>query len=349
MLKEEKIKMFNDVFAPKNGEKVLFLIDTPHDEIKDNEIWSDRRVMAKEWFDTFEEMAQESGFSVSWMEYKATGLNNTPVPEEVKNAIKNSNLVLAMTEFSGTSTILPICRNKEGTTRGASMPGVERRMEKSAFLANYKDVKRYSQSIEKLLNKSIGAEIQFSTGDTLYIDLRNRKGHADTGDCTTYGQGINFPSGESYKVPYEGAPDEVGEFGESKTEGVWPIHEGSEIIRCNVKNNKVSDIISNGPKATELRKFFEENDSRRNLAELGIGCNPNAVVTGNVLEDEKVGGLHIAYGLSAHLGGKVKSDIHQDICYPKGSTVEAKTLTLIHEDGTKTELIQNAELRYDIL
>ncbi len=33
----------------------------------------------------------------------------------------------------------------------------------------------------------------------------------------------------------------------------------------------------------------------------------------------------------------------------QGSPVEAKTLTLIHEDGTKTELIQNAELRYDIL
>ena len=30
------MKMFNDVFAPKSGEKVLFLIDTPHDNIKDN-------------------------------------------------------------------------------------------------------------------------------------------------------------------------------------------------------------------------------------------------------------------------------------------------------------------------
>jgi len=51
-----------------------------------------------------------------------------------------------------------------------------------------------------------------------------------------------------------------------------------------------------------MRIFFAENDTRRNIAELGIGCNPKAVITGNILEDEKVG-LHIAYGMSSHLGG----------------------------------------------
>ena len=85
------------------------------------------------------------------------------------------------------------------------------------------------------------------------------------------------------------------------------------------------------------------------IAELGLGCNPKAIVTGNVLEDEKVAGLHIAFGMSTHLGGKVKSDVHQDICYPKGSPIEATTLTLKDKDGSKVELIQNAELKYNLL
>ena len=98
-----------------------------------------------------------------------------------------------------------------------------------------------------------------------------------------------------------------------------------------------------------MSKFFSENESRRNITELGIGCNRKAIVTGNILEDEKVGGLHIAYGTSTHLHGKVKSDVHQDICYPKGAPIEATTLTLISKDGTKTEMIKDSMLRYDLL
>lgn len=348
MLVEEKIKMFKDVFAPKVGEKVLFLTDIPHRNLEDNDKWADRRKMAKEWYQTFEEMGNETGFSVSWMEYKATGMHNTPIPEEVIEAVRKSDLVIAMTEFSGTSSILPICRAEGSTTRGASMPGVERRMENTAFKANYQDVKKYAIAIEKMLNKAVGAEVLFSTGDSLYIDLRNRIAHADTGDCTEFGQGINFPSGEAYKAPYEAATDEVEEFGKSKTEGIMPVKYDSELVKYIIKSNKIVEIIGEGEKADEMRGFFEEDDTRRNIAELGIGCNPKAVVTGNILEDEKVG-LHIAYGMSSHLGGKVKSDMHQDIVYVKGCPVEGITLALINADGSKTELIQNAELRYDIL
>jgi leucyl aminopeptidase (aminopeptidase T) len=349
MKEEEKIKMFNDVFAPKSDEKVLFLVDVPHDDIKDNDKWIDRREMARDWFQIFEKMGEETGFTVKWMEFNATGLNNKKIPDEAINEVKKSNLVLAMTEYSGTSSILPLCRAEGSTIRGASMPRIERRMENSAFKANYKDVKRYSQAIEKILNKSIGAEIKFSTNDILYIDLRNRKAHADTGECIKYGQGINFPSGEAYKAPYEGAPEEIETFGKSKTKGIWPVRYNGELVKYVVEENKIIKIIGDGEKAEERRRFFNENETRKNIAELGIGCNPKAVVTGNVLEDEKVSGLHIAYGLSSHLGGTVNSDVHQDICYPKNAPVEAKTLTLIGEDGSKVELIKNAELQYDLL
>jgi len=41
MNEEEKRKMFNDVFAPKKGESVLFLYDIPHVKIKDSMKWID--------------------------------------------------------------------------------------------------------------------------------------------------------------------------------------------------------------------------------------------------------------------------------------------------------------------
>ena len=348
MKTEEKIKMFKDVFAPKPKEKVLFLVDIPHDNIKDSESWKDRREMAKEWFNIFKEMGEKNGFSVNWAEFPATGIHNTPIPKNIIDLISKNNLVLAITEFSASSSLLKIVNSKNSITRCASMPVVERRMEKTAFKADYKKVQKYATGIKKILNNAIAADISFSTGDKLHIDLRNRTPKKEAGECYKPGQMINFPSGEAWMVPYEAAPDEIAQYGESKTEGVWPVDYSGEQVKYVIKNNIIKEIIGDGKKAKEMRKLFEAKESRRNLAELGIGCNPKAVVTGNLLEDEKVGGLHLAYGMSTHIGGKVDSDIHYDISYPKGAPIEAVTLTILKKNGSTIDLIKNSLLQYNL-
>lgn len=348
MKHEEKIKMFNDVFAPKSGEKVLFMVDIPHDDVKDNEMWKDRREMAWEWYHIFKEMGNKSDFDVDILEFEATGMHNAFIPKDIMDVARKSNLLIAMTEYSASSSLIKICDAKDAITRGASLPQVERRMEETAFRADYSKVKKYAIAIQKMLNDAVGAEVSFSTGNHLYMDLRNRIAKSDTAECIKTGQGINFPSGEGYIAPYEAASDEISEFGESKTEGIWPVSYDGELVKYIIKNNKIVEIMGDGEKSEEMRKYFAENITRMNVAELGIGCNPKAVITGNVLEDEKVG-LHIAYGMSSHIGGKVDSDMHLDICYSKGCPVEGTALTLINEDGTKTELIKNAMIRYDLL
>ncbi len=62
-------------------------------------------------------------------------------------------------------------------------------------------------------------------------------------------------------------------------------------------------------------------------------------------------GLHLAYGHSAHIGGKTKSDVHQDTVYAnvKECPIGIKTLHLVGADGAKTELIGDARPQYDLL
>lgn len=263
---EEKIKMFKDVFAPKAGEKVLFLVDIPHENIVDNQKWKDRREMANEWYDSFKDMGKEIGFTVNFTNFNATGLHNTPIPEDIIKMACKADLVIAMTEYSGSSSLINLCKNISKTTRCVSMPTVEKRMEKTALRANYADVKVYANNIEKMLTKAIGAEVLFSTGDRLFIDLRNRVAFADGGDCSKPGQMINFPSGEGCIAPYEGAKDEVEEFDESKTEDILPDNQHRDLLKYRVKSNKIVEIIGEGSNADEMRAFFDENPTRKNIA-----------------------------------------------------------------------------------
>jgi leucyl aminopeptidase (aminopeptidase T) len=62
-----------------------------------------------------------------------------------------------------------------------------------------------------------------------------------------------------------------------------------------------------------LRTLDEGGPTGRLVAELGIGTNPSAKLIGNILEDEKViGTVHLAFGMSASLGGANVSSVHID-------------------------------------
>src|SRR5262249_32176978 len=59
-----------------------------------------------------------------------------------------------------------------------------------------------------------------------------------------------------------------------------------------------------------------------NVAELGIGTNERAILTGEILEDEKIAGTcHVAFGASAGIGGTVQVPVHLD-CIVMKPTVE---------------------------
>jgi len=66
-----------------------------------------------------------------------------------------------------------------------------------------------------------------------------------------------------------------------------------------------------------------------NVAELGIGNNEEALLTGNVLEDEKIlGTCHVAFGASAAIGGTVQVPVHLD-CVILEPTVEIDGETIV--------------------
>ncbi len=331
-------KLIEDVFAPTADDVVLFMVDEPHDRVPDHRDWQERREMAQEWHESF------NAFPVRLLptyHYAATGANNGDLPQtgqlgeqeqRLDALLDEVTIIIAMTQYSATAPLSRLIR-PYAPLRVASMPGVLRRMEETALAADYREVARRTHMFAQDLTDAEAAEVIFSTGERLFMDLRYRTGHADDGQCHRDKAFplINLPSGEAFIVPYEG--EREGE--PSRTEGVIPLLEDDELYHLIVKQNRIVEVRGDGPGAKAFAKYLEDDPARANIAELGLGCNDRAVVQGAVIEDEKAG-FHWAYGRSEHLGGTVGPDafkkpenvVHQDIVYAPASPIGIQRLTL---------------------
>jgi hypothetical protein len=352
-------KLITDVFAPQPGEKVLVMIDLPHGELKEHDEWQERRQMAEEWRSAFERLGSEQGFSVyPMLTYPATGAHNADLPEagelggkavRFDDVFSEVNVVVALTEYSASAPLIKYSLKCPGM-RAASMPKVKRSMQNTALAADYSEVARKSHILAEKLDRTEGVRVSFSTGHHLYLDLRYRQAEADDGQLHVDKKGmrlINLPSGEACIAPYEGEMEGQP----SKTEGTIPADYDGELVLYQVQENNIVEVVGDGPKAREMREYFAVDAARRNIAELGLGCNEKAIISGTVLEDEKVLGMHWAYGRSDHIGGITGvaqfSDpahvVHQDTVYAKGGPVEVTSLVLEYEDGSTEEIIKEAE------
>lgn len=346
-------KLLIDVFSPEAGEVVTVGCDLPRPGIADRPAWAERRRMAAEWLDAFRSLGERRGFSVNpLLTYPATGANNADLPVraelggaevDLEATLLASTLVAFLTEYSATAPLSALCARKEDL-RVASMPGIEKRMERTSLAADYAEVARRCAVLDDLLRDADRVEVTFSTGDRCTFDVRFRTPEMDDGSLPRHKQGdrlINLPSGETFIVPYEG--ERPGE--PSRTEGRIPVRLGGELVVFDVAGNRIRAVQGDGREAARLRAFFAEDPARTNVAEVAFGCNERAEVTGNVLEDEKAG-FHWAYGRSEHLGGTVGPDafvsretvVHQDTVYAPGNPIQVAEAFIVKEGVATTVL-----------
>lgn len=88
-----------------------------------------------------------------------------------------------------------------------------------------------------------------------------------------------------------------------------------EPVVCTVREGRITGIHG-GEQAAFLERHWAAigDPSVYNVAELGIGLNPNAVLTGDMLIDEGVvGTIHWGIGTSITLGGEVSAPTHYDL------------------------------------
>ena len=256
--------------------------------------------------------AQQSGADavLTVMSPRATDGSEPPAP--VAEALAACDVFIAPASRSLSHT-LARKRASEGGARGATMPHVTADMLARLMSIDFDRLRSRSHAIADLLDKGTEAHVTCPRGTDLRLDLGGRSGIADDGDLTARGAFGNLPCGEGFIAPAGGE----GTMYARSIAAIGLAH--GHPAKLTVKDGRLADAT--GPEGEQLLGILREHgDAGTNLAELGVGTNDRATLTGNVLEDEKIlGSVHVAFGASIAIGGTVSVPIHLDCVVTEAS------------------------------
>jgi leucyl aminopeptidase (aminopeptidase T) len=234
--------------------------------------------------------------------------NGQEPPEAIAAAMMKSDVIFLATTKSLSHTQARQMASRKGS-RIASMPGITQEMMARALDVDYKRMEAASHKICKILNEASWVNIRTSLGTDITFSITGRRAEPDTGIIHHSGGFCNLPAGEVYLAPVEGTANgrlvvdgAIGDSGVLKQPIEIAVSDGFAVGMKGGREARILwDMI-----AKHGQKAF-------NVAEFGIGINPKATITGNILEDEKaLSTIHIAFGDNSGFGGKVKVPSHQD-------------------------------------
>jgi leucyl aminopeptidase (aminopeptidase T) len=235
--------------------------------------------------------------------------NGEEPPVGVAEFMKGFRVILCPTSKSLTHTQARKNACDSGA-RVATLPGVTADMMGRTLNADYDGIRERSERLAKILTSGSEAHLTTPAGTDLRFALKGRPGFADTGIVHKPGESSNLPAGEAYMAPLEGETEGTLVI-DGAMAGVGVIQ--GEAIRMAVKGGYAVEF-SGGEAARQLEEMIKPlGKPARNIAELGIGTNEKAILTGKILEDEKaIGTVHVAIGDNQSMGGTVSVESHLD-------------------------------------
>jgi aminopeptidase len=244
-------------------------------------------------------------------------------PEAVAAAMLAADIVVAPTIQSISHTEARKAASDAGV-RVASMPGVTDEMLARVMGAEMRSLRKRGTLLSRVLGAGAEARITCPHGSDLRLGLTGRTAIVDAGVLSKRGAFGNIPCGEAFIAPVEGTSE-----GTLVVDGsIAGIGKLDTPVELGVSDGHLSD--ASGAEGARLMELLTEHGADgTNVAELGIGTNEEAILTGNILEDEKIlGTAHVAFGASAAIGGAVQVPVHLD-CVVLEPTVEVDGTTIV--------------------
>jgi len=263
----------------------------------------------------------------------------TEIPKELILLFSGCNVVV--NAFSANSEETPFrvklvelqrsCGAKVGHAPGIT----EDMMLSGPMTVNYQEIAEKARHLIESFKSASKVHITTKEGTDLILNVKGRDFETDA--WIKSGTMGNLPVGEIWCAPLEN--DAQGDiFVNGSIGDLGGVNKPLKII---VRNGKIATIESEDSNLVEKVNELTSFDNMASvIGELGIGLNPKARLTGNLLEDEKAGGTaHIAFGYNQNMpGGKNNSKTHRDFLFYN------PTFEVEYEDGSKRIVIKDGKV-----
>ncbi len=242
------------------------------------------------------------------VEIQSREINGQEPPDMIAELMQKVDVVVCPTAKSLTHTDARRNAVKLGVRVG-TMPGISIDTMVRCLSADYDKIIQLTDTIAQKLEGVSTIRVTTEKGTDIVMPVKGRKIIPSTGVLKNKGDSGNLPSGEVYLAPWEGQSN-----GRLVVDGSMAgLGMLEEPITIEVRNGYAEEI-QGGAQAEKLIDMLDKaGRDARAVAEFGIGTNYKAILTGMILEDEKVfGTIHIAFGNNLTMGGNIAVNSHLD-------------------------------------
>src|ERR1022692_1319958 len=201
--------------------------------------------------------------------------------------------------------------------RHAHMVNINRQIMLEGMRADFLRVDRLSVKVVEMVRQGAQVRARTAAGTDLVADLNPNYHWVKTSGIISPDKWGNLPGGEVFTTPGE----VNGTFVVDGVVGDYLCEKYPDLARqpltIQMRNNRITEVFSDNKVLEEEFWAYTHTDENSHLVgEFAIGTNLELKhVIGQILQDEKFPGLHIAFGnpYGAHTGAEWYSSTHIDV------------------------------------
>ena len=201
--------------------------------------------------------------------------------------------------------------------RHAHMVNVEKRIMLEGMRANFQSVDELSARVLNIVKDAKFIRATTPAGTDIRADLCPDYRWVKTSGIISPEKWGNLPGGEIFTSPLEvnGTFVVDGVVGDYLCSKFGDLKETPLTLR--IERNRLADISSNNKQLErDFHEYAHRDENSDRVGEFAIGTNTALKnVIGNILQDEKIPGVHIAFGnpYGTHTGAQWSSSTHIDV------------------------------------